>query len=193
MTMSNESSTPSADAPAGATGAPSSTGPAPAATPPPSTPPKAPAPPSKARRFRNFLLRWLAGVFVALAIWTFAALNFTYSDGDRGGVLQKFSRKGWICKTYEGELALYVVPGMAPEIWKFSVRDEAVAQQLAGFVGERVQLHYAEHRGIPTNCFGETAYFVDRVTPAPAAPPSEAPSSEAPPGPTPMPTAPAPP
>lgn len=165
--MSNGSSTPSADAPA--------------AAPPPTTLPQTPAPPSKARRFRNFLLRWLAGVFVALAIWTFAALNFTYADGDRGGVLQKFSRTGWICKTYEGELALYVVPGMAPEIWKFSVRDEAIAKQLAGFVGERVQLHYAEHRGIPTNCFGETAYFVDRVTPAPPAPPSETPPGPVPP------------
>jgi hypothetical protein len=93
---------------------------------------------------------------------------------------------------------MYVVPGMAPEIWEFSVRDDKVAQELAGFVGERVQLHYAEHRGLPTSCFGETPYFVDRVTPAPAppaAPPASTEALGAPtlPGPAPMPTAPAPP
>lgn len=168
--MSNESSTPSPD-PVAARGA------APATTTP--TAPVAP-PARKPKRIRRFLLRWMTGVLVALAIWTFAALNFTYSDGDRGGVLQKFSRKGWVCKTYEGELALYVVPGMAPEIWEFSVRDETVAKQLSGFVGERVQLHYAEHRGIPTSCFGETSYFVDRVTAAPSPTPPVLPDATAP-------------
>ncbi|MFM7706673.1 MAG: hypothetical protein ACKO9D_01400 [Gammaproteobacteria bacterium] len=170
--MSNESSTPSPDPtkPAGAAAAP-------AAQP---APPLAP-PPRKRSRIKRFLLGWLAGVLVALAIWTFAALSFTYSEGDRGGVLQKLSRKGWLCKTYEGELALYVVPGMAPEIWEFSVRDEAVAKQLSGFVGERIQLHYAEQRGIPTNCFGETPYFVDRVTPAPSPTPPVLPDASAPP------------
>ncbi|NBU25847.1 MAG: hypothetical protein EBS39_09590, partial [Gammaproteobacteria bacterium] len=98
----------------------------------------------------------------------------------RGGVLQKFSHKGWVCKTWEGELALYVVPGMAPEIWEFSVRDEAVAKQLGGYVGERVQLHYSEHRGLPTSCFGETGYFVDRVTPAPSPTPPVLPDAIAP-------------
>ena len=73
-----------------------------------------------------------------LVLWTVFSLKWSYSEGDRGGVLQKFSSKGWICKTWEGELALYVVPGMAPEIWAFSVRDEALARQLGGFVGERV-------------------------------------------------------
>ena len=167
--MSNGSSTPSPEpaAPAAATTAP-----------PPSAPPR-----SRMSRIKRFLLLWLAGVLVALAIWTAAALNFTYSDGERGGVLQKISRKGWLCKTYEGELALYVVPGMAPEIWEFSVRDEAVAKQLSGFVGERIQLHYAEHRGIPTNCFGETSYFVDRVTPAPSPTPPVLPDASAPPTP----------
>ena len=162
----------------------------------PSPEPAAPAapaapPPRKRSRIKRFLLLWLAGVLVALAIWTVAALNFTYSDGDRGGVLQKLSRKGWLCKTYEGELALYVVPGMAPEIWEFSVRDEAVAKQLSGFVGERIQLHYAEHRGIPTNCFGETSYFVDRVTPAPSPTPPVLPDASAPPTPPTPPTPPA--
>ena len=92
-------------------------------------------------------------------LWTWFSLSWAYSDGERAGVLQKFSRKGWICKTYEGELALYVVGGVAPQIWYFSTRDEDVAKQLAGAVGKNIQLHYTEHRGVPTSCFAETPYF----------------------------------
>lgn len=104
-------------------------------------------------------------VLVAVLLWTWFSLSWSYSDGERAGVLQKFSRKGWVCKTYEGELALYIVGGVAPEIWTFSVRDPAVVDALNAAVGERVRLHYTEHKGIPTSCFAETAFFVDRVTP----------------------------
>jgi hypothetical protein len=117
--------------------------------------------------FGRSLLVLLAAAALAIAAWTWFSLTWSYSDGDRGGVLQKFSRKGWVCKTYEGELAMYIVAGVAPQIWQFSVRDPKVAEQLGSFVGERVQLHYTEHVGVPTNCFGETGYFVDRVLPAP--------------------------
>lgn len=106
----------------------------------------------------------VVGLLVAAILWTWFTLSWSYSDGERAGVLQKFSRKGWVCKTHEGELALYIVGGVAPEIWYFSVRDPAIIEQLYAAVGERVRLHYTEHKGIPTNCFGETAYFVDRVT-----------------------------
>ena len=99
-----------------------------------------------------------------LALWSVAALWFSYSDGYRAGVLQKFSRKGWICKTSEGELAQAVVQGIAPLIWDFSVRDEGVGRQLDSLVGRKVSLHYQEHRGIPTSCFGATSYFVDSVS-----------------------------
>lgn len=125
--------------------------------------------------FLRALATLLVAALLAGAAWTWFSLNWSYSEGDRGGVLQKFSRKGWICKTYEGELALYIVGGVAPEIWNFSVRDPEVARQLASHVGERVQLHYTEHRGIPTSCFGETGYFVDRVTRAPGSTPSPGP------------------
>ena len=100
---------------------------------------------------------------LGLALYTFIALSWSYSDGDRSGLLQKFSRKGWICKTYEGELQLSYTPGMAPVLWGFSVRDEAVAQKVNEALGRRVVLHYNEHRGIPTDCFGDTQYFVDGV------------------------------
>ncbi len=90
-------------------------------------------------------------------------LNWSYSDGERAGYLQKFSRKGWLCKTYEGEMAMTTVPGVAPVLWTFTVRDEALAAQLSAMMGQRVSLTYDEHRGIPTSCFGDTAYFVNKV------------------------------
>jgi len=100
---------------------------------------------------------------LGMVLYTFMTLSWSYSDGDRSGVLQKFSRKGWICKTYEGELALSYTPGLAPVLWNFSVRDEAVANKVKDAEGKRVVLHYREHRGVPTDCFGETSYFVDDV------------------------------
>jgi hypothetical protein len=109
-------------------------------------------------------LLWLAViVVVGLVLWTWFSLSWSYSDGERAGTLQKFSRKGWICKTHEGELALYVVGGVAPEIWHFSVRDEALVDAMNEVIGKRVRLHYSEHPFIPTSCFAETSYFVDRV------------------------------
>ena len=100
---------------------------------------------------------------VTIVLYSMVTLGISYSDGDRAGVLQKFSRKGWICKTYEGELAVSYTPGMAPVLWYFSVRDEAVASKVKDAEGKRVVLHYREHRGIPTDCFGETQYYVDGV------------------------------
>lgn len=106
----------------------------------------------------------LAVLIAVVALWTWLAFSWSYSEGERAGVLQKFSRKGWICKTYEGELAQYVVGGVAPQIWYFSTRDEALAMQLFKVVGERVQIHYQEHRGLPGTCFGDTPYFAERFT-----------------------------
>jgi hypothetical protein len=100
---------------------------------------------------------------VAIVLYTLVTLNVSYSDGDRAGVLQKISRKGWICKTYEGELAMSYTPGMAPVLWYFSVRDEAIAATIKDAQGKRVVLHYNEHRGVPSDCFGETQYYVDGV------------------------------
>ncbi|MBS0394596.1 MAG: hypothetical protein JSR54_08215 [Proteobacteria bacterium] len=108
------------------------------------------------------------------AAYTWLALSWSYSEGERAGLLQKFSRKGWVCKTYEGELALYVVAGVQPEIWRFSVRDAALAARLSTAVGQRVQLHYSEHRGVPTQCFGDTTYYVDRINTIADLPPGAA-------------------
>ena len=92
--------------------------------------------------------------------WTFFTLTYNYSDGERAGYVQKLSRKGWVCKTWEGELALVNLPGAMPEIFHFSVRDDAVANRIQQSVGKRVALSYEQHIGIPTTCFGDTQYFV---------------------------------
>jgi hypothetical protein len=95
-----------------------------------------------------------------LVLWTWITLSYDYSDGERAGYVQKFSRKGWVCKTWEGELALVNLPGAMPEIFHFSVRDDAMAKRIQAAVGKRVALSYEQHIGIPTSCFGETQYFV---------------------------------
>lgn len=100
-------------------------------------------------------------VLLLPVLWTWFTLSWAYSEGERAGVLQKFSKKGWLCKTFEGELALYVVGGVAPQIWHFSTRDENLAKELSQAVGQQIRLHYTEHRGVPTNCFAETPYFAE--------------------------------
>lgn len=115
------------------------------------------------------ILMWTAGLAVlAVGGYLLFVFNWSYSDGDRVGYLQKFSRKGWICKSYEGELAMTTVPGVAPVIWTFSVHmwDDALAGRINALLGRKVVLHYRELRYLPTTCFGETPYFVDSVKPA---------------------------
>lgn len=129
-----------------------------------------PAPPTPVPAWRAAAKKIaLAAVIVPLllaAAYLTIAFNWSYSDGDRAGYLQKLSRKGWLCKTYEGELAMTTVPGVAPVIWAFTVRDDAVAHQVNALLSKKVVLHYRELRYLPTDCFGETPYFVDSVKPA---------------------------
>ena len=134
-------------------------------TPSPGTPPRR-------RGVRTWFWGTLAVAVVLGALYTTLMLWYSYSEGDRAGVLQKFSHRGWICKTYEGELAQYVVGGVAPQIWHFSARDPAIVTQLREAVGRQVRIHYEEHRGLPTDCFGDTAYFaksLEVMGPPPAA------------------------
>jgi len=112
----------------------------------------------------RMLSMFIVLLLAAAGLWTWLTLSWAYSDGERAGVLQKFSRKGWVCKTQEGEIAQYLVAGISPQMWLFSVRDKSIAGQLDKAVGHRVQLHYTEHPGVPTSCFADTRYFVDRVT-----------------------------
>ena len=114
--------------------------------------------------------RWpwvLAAVIITpialVVLWTVISLSYTYSAGHRAGYVQKFSKKGWICKTYEGELAMVNVPGALQERWQFTVRNDSVARLIAGSMGQRVSLDYDQHNGVPTSCFGDTQYFVTGV------------------------------
>ena len=152
----------------------------------PVTPADAAAPATPTRRRRRWVWRILAvlvlGPLLIIGLWIAITLNYTFSAGDRAGYVQKFSRKGWVCKTWEGELAMVNIPGTMPEIFRFSVRDDAVAKQIEQDMGRRVSLTYEQHRGVPTSCFGDTEYFVTSVRsvgeepsvapPAPAPPPA---------------------
>ncbi len=123
-------------------------------------------PPARRSAGRKLLLGFFALIVVVLGVivlYAWAALHISYSEGDRAGYVQKFSRKGWICKTWEGELAMVNMPGSMPEIFAFTVRDDAVAARLNETLGQRVVISYEEHRGIPSRCFGETGYFVTGV------------------------------
>ena len=112
-----------------------------------------------------FLLLFLIVVIGGFALYLWSALHLSYSNGERAGYVQKFSRKGWVCKTWEGELAMVNLPGTMPELFRFSVRDDAVAASVNQSLGQRVRLHYEQHKGVPGNCFGETEYFVNKVEP----------------------------
>jgi hypothetical protein len=126
-----------------------------------------PAPvPSRASRWRRrlrlalFVVPLLAVLLALGYFWL--ALHYAYSTGDRAGYVQKFSRKGWVCKTWEGELAMVSLPGAMPEIFRFTVRDDAVARTINQHLGERVALSYEQHEGLP-RCLGETEYFITAV------------------------------
>jgi len=120
----------------------------------------------RSRTVRRLIISLVVTAGILLTLYLIIALSWGYSEGDRAGYLQKFSKKGWICKTYEGELAMTTVPGVAPIVWQFSVWDDEIAKQVNALLGKKVVLHYTEYRTIPTSCFGETSYFVDRVTQA---------------------------
>jgi hypothetical protein len=97
---------------------------------------------------------------VLFSLYTWLALTWTYSTGERAGYVQKFSKKGWICKTWEGELAMVSLPGTMPEKFYFTVRTDSIAARINASLGKRVAVTYRQHVGVPTTCFGETGYWV---------------------------------
>ena len=115
------------------------------------------------RKHKLIIAGVLLGSLLLFGLYTWGALTWSYSAGERAGYVQKFSRKGWICKTWEGELAMVSIPGTMSEKFYFSVRDDAVAARVNQTMGKRVALTYEQHLGVPTTCFGETQYFVVNV------------------------------
>ena len=135
-------------------------------------------------------------ILVAALAWVWMTLTWSYSEGERAGYVQKLSRKGWLCKTWEGEIAMVTMPGAIPDRFEFSVRDEAVATKINAMAGQRVVLSYAQHKFVPTTCFGETEYFVTDARavgeqPTSLAPPVAPPLTAPVAAPTTAPTAPA--
>jgi len=120
---------------------------------------------------KKFLYWALAIVVIVLAIFLYWKYSFTYSEGNRSGLLQKFSYKGTIFKTYEGELIMSSVKSnqdvsLASEKFHFSVPEKELAEKLMRLEGTMVVIHYKEKNGtLPWR--GETVYLVDSVTFAP--------------------------
>ena len=98
-----------------------------------------------------------------ICAYTWATLNWSYSKGERAGYVQKFSKKGWICKTWEGELAMINIPGTLTEKFNFTVHDEALVKKINESMGKRVALVYEEHVGVPSSCFGDTGHYVTNI------------------------------
>lgn len=121
------------------------------------------APFLRRNRWKFIVFGLLFAIGGGFALYTWASLSVAYARGDRVGYVQKLSKKGWVCPTWEGELAMSSIPGSAPQIFLFSVRSDAVAKKLNVLQGKRVAIEYAQHRGVPSSCFGETEYHVTNV------------------------------
>jgi hypothetical protein len=106
----------------------------------------------------------LAVLALLVVLYFWLALQWSYSSGERAGWVQKLSNKGWVCKTWEGELTLVSLPGSTPEKFLFTIHDDAVAAEVSKVMGKRVTLHYEQKVGLPGSCFGDTRYFVTKVT-----------------------------
>jgi hypothetical protein len=121
--------------------------------------------PSRKRRRWGLIALLIVLLVPALVFgaWSWITLSYSYSKGERAGYVQKFSQKGWLCKTWEGELAMVNLPGTMTEIFRFSVRNDSIADLLEKNVGKRVSVSYEQHRGVPSSCFAETEYYITNV------------------------------
>lgn len=124
----------------------------------------------KARRTMKKILRWTVTLIILVLILTvYWKYFYTYSEGSRVGLLQKFSKKGTFFKTYEGELVLSSVSGnknvvIASEKFLFSVANDSLAIRLDTLQGMNVIVHYKQKNGkLPWR--GDTPYLVDKADP----------------------------
>jgi hypothetical protein len=135
---------------------------------------------------RRWILFLLLVPLALVALYVAVELNWSYSTGERAGWIQKVSRKGWLCKTWEGEMAMVTMPGAVPEKFYFTVWDPQVVAQINHSIGQRVALTYQQKKGLPSSCFGDTEYWItgmrviSDVTPVPGAVPNPTPSPASP-------------
>lgn len=124
-------------------------------------PPAPPRPSFKRRHWGKLLLLTIIGLPVAgFVAWVLISLNWSYSAGQRAGYVQKISRKGFICKTWEGVLYTDIARGFRADSFAFTVRSDSIAKEIEGLSGKRVSVHYEQHVYVPNSCFGDTEYFV---------------------------------
>ncbi len=127
--------------------------------------------PKKRMGWRGKIVLWFVTLIIVVVLgfsaWTWSALHYAYSTGDRAGFVQKFSQKGWLCKTWEGQIAMANLPGTTPEMFNFSVQNDSIAKLITQSMGQRVDITYQQHSGVPTSCFGETEYFVTGIRASP--------------------------
>lgn len=128
-----------------------------------SSPPSSEQSWKRRHRGKIVILTILLVPLLLFAAWAAVTLNYAFSTGERAGYAQKLSRRGWLCKTWEGELAMVNLPGAMPEIFRFSVRNDSIAHLIERNLGKRVSLSYEQHRGVPTSCFAETEYYITNV------------------------------
>src|ERR1700683_1768961 len=81
------------------------------------------------------------------------SLHWAYSTGERAGFVQKLSKKGWLCKTWEGEMAMVTMPGTVSEKFYFTVPQDDVAAKINASLGKRVAMHFEQHKWLPHLCF----------------------------------------
>jgi len=116
---------------------------------------------------KSRVIFWVMGILLVpvtlFILYVWITLSWSFSKGERAGYIQKLSKSGWVCKTWEGEMAMVTMPGAIPDKFLFSVRDDKVAERINQFAGKRVALVYEQHKGVPTSCFGDTEYFIVSV------------------------------
>jgi hypothetical protein len=119
---------------------------------------------SSQKSAKSRVILWVVGILLMLVvgfvIYTWITLSWSFSKGERTGYVQKLSKTGWVCKTWEGEMAMVTMPGAIPDKFLFSVRDDKVAELINKYAGTRITLVYEHHKGVPTSCFGITEYFI---------------------------------
>ncbi len=115
--------------------------------------------------------KWLIRIVIALvllvvvggSLYTYSTLHFAYATAEQVGFVQKMTKRGWLCHTNEGELAMVNLPGQPATMFDFTVPSDAVSKQIDSFAGDKIVLTYEEHRGVPSSCFGDTGFFVTAV------------------------------
>lgn len=128
------------------------------------SPPGAPRRSFFRRHWGKVTLASLIGVPLTLfAVYLAVVLSWSYSSGQRAGYVQKISRKGYVCKTWEGTLYTDIAKGFRADSFSFTVRSDSLARLIETLGGKRVAVSYEQHIGLPSSCFGDTEYFVTGV------------------------------